>query len=190
MIGDHVLITMTLNERKVKPTTSYKQNWRNYSKDKLMTELQKIVFSNTITDVQSFWNSMELKLVELADLVAPMEEFIDNKTTESDTQSPIIKRKINLRKRLLQRLRLNPTNELRQQVKNLTKEIKVHYIEEKRKKVRRGIVPGNSKSLWRAVDHAKDMNSNELPSVLVKGDDVVKSEDLAEMFAEMFKQKF
>ena len=54
----------------------------------------------------------------------------------------------------------NPTNELRQRVKNLTKKIKVHYIEEKRRKVRRGIVPGNSKSLWRAVNRAKDMNSN------------------------------
>ena len=85
-----------------------------------------------------------------------MEEFIDNKTTESDTQSPIIKRKINLRKRLLRRLRVNSINELRQRVKNLTKKIKVHYIEEKRRKVRRGIVPGNSKSLWRAVNQAKD----------------------------------
>ena len=54
-----------------------------------------------LNDVQSFWNSIKLKLVELANLVAPMEEFIDNKTAESDTQSPIIKRKINLRKRLL-----------------------------------------------------------------------------------------
>ena len=33
------------------------------------------------------------------------------------------------------------------------------------------------------------MNSNELPSVMVKGDDVVESEDLAEMFAEMFQTK-
>ena len=35
----------------------------------------------------------------------------------------------------------------------------------------------------------KDMNSNELPSVMDKGDDVVVSEDLAEMFAEMFQTK-
>ena len=41
-------------------------------------------------------------------------------------------------------------------------------------------VPGKL-SLWRAVNHAKDINSNELPSVMVKGDNVVKSEDLAVM---------
>ena len=50
-------------------------------------------------------------------------------------------------------------------------------------------VKKDNQSLWRAVNRAKDMNSNELPSVMVKGDDVVESEDLAEMFAEMFQTK-
>ena len=39
----------------------------------------------------------------------------------------------------------------------------------KRRRVRKGIIPGNSKSLWKAVNIAKDVNSNEIPTkMLVK----------------------
>ena len=43
-------------------------------------------------------------------------------------------------------------------------EIKNHFVMNKRLKVRKGIIPGNSKSLWKAVKLAKDVNTNELPS--------------------------
>ena len=71
----------------------------------LLTELAKVNFNTNIVDVQNYWNSMEQNLVQLADLVAPMEEFVDNQTTEKMPQ--IIRQKINLRKRLLQKLKQN-----------------------------------------------------------------------------------
>ena len=63
MIGDHVLITMSLNETKVKPTITLKRSWRNYSTELLHLELIKIEFDTDIKDVQSYWNSMEQKLM-------------------------------------------------------------------------------------------------------------------------------
>ena len=37
-------------------------------------------------------------------------------------------------------------------------EIKSHFTNEKRNKVRQGIKPGNNKTLWEAVKIAKDQN--------------------------------
>ena len=37
-----------------------------------------------IVDVQSYWNSMEQRMVELADLVATVEEFSNHQSTKSN----------------------------------------------------------------------------------------------------------
>ena len=54
---------MSLNETKVKPTITLKRSWRNYSTELLHLELIKIEFDTDIKDVQSYWNSMEQKLM-------------------------------------------------------------------------------------------------------------------------------
>ena len=46
---------------------------------------------------------------------------------------------------------------------NLNKEIRDHYKSTKRKRVRKEIIPGNWRSLWRAVNIAKDLNQEDLP---------------------------
>ena len=46
--------------------------------------------------------------------------------------------------------------------KNLNTEIKNHFTEKKRSNVRRNILPGNVKSLRRAVAEAKDLNQEEI----------------------------
>ena len=74
-----------------------------------------------------------------------------------------IKRKLNLRKKLLKRLKLTKDNLLKSRINNLTKEIKMHCSTQKRNKVRKKIIPGNSKTLWRAVKNAKVFNTDELP---------------------------
>ena len=50
----------------------------------------------------------------------------------------------------------------------LNVEIKNHFIEIKRSKVRRGIIPGNPKSLWKAINIAKDINPSEIPRKMMK----------------------
>ena len=86
---------------------------------------------------------MEQKLVEISDLVAPVEKFVNDQTAESTEISWVIKRKINLRKRLLKSLRRNMDEEKRCRLKNLTIEIRHHNTEEKRKKVRKHIILQN-----------------------------------------------
>ena len=64
---------------------------------------------------------------------------------------PIIKNKLNLRKRLMKKMKTNPSNTLRDRIKNLNFEIKQHFHSYKSQTIRRKILPGNSKSLWDAV---------------------------------------
>ena len=64
---------------------------------------------------------------------------------------------------------LSPNEELKRRVKNLNVEIKNHYVLDKRKRVRKGITPGDSRSLWKAVNIAKDKSSIEIPTKMSNG---------------------
>ena len=74
-----------------------------------------------------------------------------------------IKRKLNLRKRLLKSLKSNPTNDQRDCIKSLNTEKKHHFQKIKNNSIRRKIQPGNSKSLWDAVNIAKNINVQQMP---------------------------
>ena len=74
-------------------------------------------------------------------------------------------------------------------MKNLSKEIKDHFVMNKRNRVRKGIIPGNSKSLWKAVNLAKDVNSNEIPSKMYREGNEIVEDEVAENFAEFFENK-
>ena len=78
--------------------------------------------------VQNYWDNFESALMPLVDRLAPLEPFIQNCTINSKKPTGVIKRKINLRKKLLKNLKNNPTNSLRDRIKNLNVEIKKHFI--------------------------------------------------------------
>ena len=65
----------------------------------------KTSFDEEIVDVQDFWNSMEQKLVEVADLVAPIMEFTGDQASNTIKISFHMKRKMNFRKRLVAELK-------------------------------------------------------------------------------------
>ena len=85
------------------------------------------MFDLEITDVQENLNQLQLKLAKLADKVAPMTEFGNEWTAKSSKVPVEVKRK-----KLLKRLKQNPENELMKRVKNLTREIRNHFTENKR----------------------------------------------------------
>ena len=59
IIGDHKLLTMTIDEIKQTPITSYRRDWHKYTKELLCNELKKMSFNEGIDDVQNYWNSIE-----------------------------------------------------------------------------------------------------------------------------------
>ena len=83
-------------------------------------------------------------------------------------------------------MRKDPSEELRKRVKNLNTEIKCHFTMNKRNRVRKGIIPGNSRSIWKAVNIAKDINSNEIPKEMFNEGIRISVDEIAESFAAHF----
>ena len=54
-------------------------------------------------------------------------------------------------------------------INNLSQEIKQQYKNEKKKAVRKNIIPDYSKSLWDAVNVAKNINCNKVPTNMHNG---------------------
>ena len=80
----------------------------------------------------------------MTESLAPIVEFTGNLATRTIRVSLHVKRKMNLRRRLLERLKNTRDDELKTRIKNLNCEIKHHFTTQKRNKVRKGIIPGNS----------------------------------------------
>ena len=140
-------------------------------------------------DVQLSWNNFETILLPIIDNLVPLVPFANNETFESTKITPIIKRKMNLRKKLLKRIKIVKKSEINTRIKNLNVKIKKKFHLKKSKSVGHNIKPGNSKSLWDAVKTAKDMNIPKLPNVLYHNNLEIKTDDLPKTFASHFKEK-
>ena len=53
----------------------WKRNWKYYSEEVLIGELQKIDWQIEIDSVQEMWNIYENKIIIVVDRLAPLEEF-------------------------------------------------------------------------------------------------------------------
>ena len=100
-----------------------------------------------------------------------------------------MKNKINIRNRILKKFKSNPTLELKNRIKHLNSEIKLFYYSNKRFAVRKGLLPGNSKSLWWAVSIAKDIGHPTIPNNMLSNNVNVSGQEISEHFAKFFKKK-
>ena len=101
LIGDHKMVMFEINEASTTPEVSWRRNWQKYNKELLLTELSKIDFDLDIHNVQDHWNCLEQKLASLSDQLAPIVEFTNGQSSDSTSTPNHIRRKSNLRKRLL-----------------------------------------------------------------------------------------
>ena len=189
IFGDHSLIIVELRtEAKKVQITKLDRDWRNYSQQTLNDSLEAINWQIDISDVQNFWNAFEQDLLSVVDQIVPIVEFVNNSVKNVETPC-FIKRLLNTRKRLLRRQKTSPNACTKEQIKQLNIQIKGHYKNIKSKAVRRGIVPGNSKSLWRAVKIAKDVGCSDLPSKMYNNADELHMDKLHDAFADFFFEK-
>ena len=77
----------------------------------------------------------------------------------------------------------------RQEIKSLNKDIKSYFNQIKSKNVRRGIKPGNSKTLWEALKKAKECNIEMLPDTLFYRNTKINNKDKATTFTNFFPNK-
>ena len=81
------------------------------------------------------------------------------------------------------------TAPLKSKISNLNYEIRTHFFGQKKFQVRKGILPGNSKSLWHAVKLAKNQGPELIPPNMKYHGIEVTSDDIAEVFAGFFDKK-
>ena len=189
LIGDHMLVMLNLICEIDEPKIVIRRCWKNYSKDKLLAKLRNVNFIANSQDPQFIWNNFENELVTIIDELIPYVPFINNQSKKSQEAPPLIKRKLNLRKNLLKKLKSNPSNVLRDRVKNLNVEIKQYYSNQKKNCVQRSIIPGNSKTLWKAVKVAKNISTSDYPNEMYLGDELINKIDLPNKFADHFENK-
>ena len=146
VFGDHTMVVASIALNKPRPTTYLRRDWRKYSREVLLSELNKIDWNIMDDSVQEYWNTFENKLVEVVDQVAPLREFRDN-VVPKECLPNWVKNKINTRKRLLKRLRLTKDVHTKVHLKEVDRSIKHFYNEQRKRNVRKVIVPGNTKSL-------------------------------------------
>ena len=186
--GDHVLISFVINGVKNPSIPTLKRDWRTYTKELLCAKLAAVNWSIEIDSVQANWNKLENMLINIIDEIVPMRGFVNN-TVKNNPPPPHIRNKLNVRKRLLKKQRTLPSIELKKRIKNLNAEIRSHFHSQKKLSVRRGISPGDTKSLWKAVKIAKDQNVNELPNQMFHQNVKIDNKCLPETFAAFFENK-
>ena len=187
-IGDHRCVTFNINETATVPPPLIKRDWRKYSKDLLENKLSQHSFDCDINSVQELWNYFENKLVTIVDEIVPYVPFTNNYVTASSTPK-YLNAKVIKRRLLLKRFKRTNCPSLKQKINVLNYEIKSDMLYIKRKNVRRGIIPGNSKSLWHAVKLAKDLNSPTIPNKMSQNNNEIPITELPDAFAKYFKNK-
>ena len=125
----------------------------------------------------------------IVDELAPVECIPDKPNVRECWTPRTIKNKINRRDRLLKKTIANNTPEKRSLLKSLNYEIKNYFKQIKSKKVRRSLVPGNSKSLWDAVKIASDVNVTGLPDTLYQNGIELPKDKIADAFGDFFVHK-
>ena len=187
-IGDHKLIIIDISTMEVKPKVTMKRTWREYSQELLLNRLSVCEFDYSITNVQQFWNNLENKIINVVDEVAPMVEFTNNYTTVTCPKT-LLKPLINKKRRLLKQYRTSKNLTLLQNIKEISRSILERGKQLKRNSIRRSLVPGNSKSLWNAVNLAKDINPNVIPENMSDNGISIDPSGLSDAFAEFFDKK-
>jgi hypothetical protein len=187
-IGDHKLVVFKLAGKITEPNITFKRDWRKYDKQTLINMLNRANFNMALDCVQETWNRFENELIVIIDQIAPNVEHV-NETVIDTLKDKKLKTLINTKKRLLKNKKFQNNFNQHLKIKNLNKEIKIILRNEKTKNIRRGIIPGNSKSLWNAVKKAKDLNITSLPESLSLNSVNIPKRDQPDAFAEFFKQK-
>jgi hypothetical protein len=188
IFGDHTMVVASVLLNKPSPSTYIRRDWRLYNSDVLKAELLKIDWDIQDDRVQDFWNSFENKLVGVVDLVAPLSEFRENYVPKECLPN-WVKNKLNYRKRLLKRFRLTKEVSTKEILNQVDKSIKRFYSDQRKRNVRKVIIPGCTKSLWKAVNAAKDCAKNNIPGRMFQDGIEIESGKVSDIFGQFFDDK-
>ena len=189
LIGDHNLITFNIKGKAQTPKIVIQRNWSNYTKEKLLAALAVESFEIETPNVQDTWNLFDNIMINVIDKLAPLKPYMKLSKIEPKSTPNVIKCKINLRRKLLNKQKNNHSNILRDRIANLNFEIKLHFATLKSNSIRKKIIPGNSKTLWDAVKIAKNVNIPTIPNNMTLNNNPIQNDDILNVFADFFHEK-
>ena len=185
--GDHLLVFINYDKLKSNNNTTYRRNWKKYEKGMLNTMLSEVNWDIQDDTVQGFWNTFENNILDVIDQLIPMsKESLNGFKTDLPQ---IIKSKINRRRYLLKKSKHNRNLEIKEDIKNLNREIRNFFHTKKNERIRKIILPGNTQSLWKAVKVAKDVNTSSLPSSMHEENVEIEENTLPDRFASFYDKK-
>ena len=148
--GDHCIVITSLHVNKVPVKISYRRDWRNYSPLQCEFQFSMTDWNIDCVDVQQYWNILENKIICIVDTLSPIVRF-SNDAVHKKNPPRNIKKKLNKRKNLLKKNKIQPTALLSKEIRLIDREIKDHFYNSKRNFIRSKIIPGDNGSLWTAV---------------------------------------
>ena len=81
--GDHLMISIDVSVRKKTIESTFRRDWRQYSKRVLLGELALVEWTSDNDNVQNCWDCFESKLVAVVDKIVPIVEFKKHKSNQS-----------------------------------------------------------------------------------------------------------
>ena len=191
-IGDHNLIgamikTSSINYPKSFPRTI--QDWSKYSKQALNEKLSSINFDELeLLDVESHVSELNQILGTILDNLVPTMQIKRKEVPGFISVNYIRKR----RKRKNYYKKYKKTGEIKflKKSRDLEKELKKDIQEIKKKKIRSKVKPGDTKTLWQAVNMSMNNISETIPEKIIKNDQIAQDDQSkADMFCEFFNEK-
>ena len=142
--GDHKLITFLFKHKQYTTQNDpiIRRNWSNYSKESLMEKISNEDWNSDRNEVQSYFNWMESKLVNIIDILAPVQ--VTAKRTTKHISNEKITRLINKKRKHLNNWKCHGRTSDRINANKLNKQIRQSMFDEQKQQIRRKIKPGNS----------------------------------------------
>ena len=188
--GDHRIVLIDINLTKPPPTTTLRRNWYNYSPQLLNERLSAMNLNFDDTSVQELWNSLENVLISVIDELAPLTVYSNDKPISAKKDANL-RSKLNKRRQLLKKNKIQKSPLINNKIKVLNKEIRDHYYRGKLNSVRSRLHlnNNNSSNLWKAVKIAKDQGTNDIPRKVTLNDVAVCESNVANTLAGFFYNK-
>ena len=186
--SDHQMLTFDIKTEKANPHIRpvAKRSWNRYSKEALIDAIKAENWDIDCTDAQSFYNIYENKLVNIVDKLIPYKEINQINIKEDNPQ---LRRLINQKRSKMRKWKRTKRKEDLLDVKAMNVKIRNMIYNTRRDKIRRGIIPSNTKSLWDAVKMAKEEEISPIPNEMTLGMKNYYGDQIPEAFAQHFTDK-
>jgi hypothetical protein len=164
------------------------RNWKNYSKEKWLAQLQTVDWEISQESVQDISNHLEIKILEALQAIAPVEEQLLK--NNSYLMPPYLIKMRRKRKNLYKNAQRRRSAQDLKRCRQMDKKIRRMDFQNQRNKIRQKLKKGDSGTLWEAVNIARGNPSNSIPEIIeAETGQKFSGDERPQAFADYFEDK-